>query len=364
MSDGIHARLRLERSDFSLETDLVLPGNGVTAVFGPSGSGKTTLLRCLAGLEREAEGKVVFRGRVWQDGRVFLPPHKRPIGYVFQEAALFPHLTVEGNLRYALRRSGRSGTDRMEQAVELLGIEQFLNRRPDAISGGERQRSAIARALCSNPGILLMDEPLAALDQHLKREILPYLERLHDELDIPIVYVTHSSEEVVRLADHLVLIEAGKVRAQGPLGDVLSRLDPSARLDGDPGAVLDCTVGERDEKWHLARFDFPGGALWARDTGVAAGRAVRLRVLASDVGLSLQELRETSILNILQATVEEIGDDDHPGLALVRVRIGASALLARLTRRSVAGLGIGPGSRVWVQVKSVALMDERGGSDG
>ena len=362
--DNLLVRLRMERPEFSLETDLVLPGKGVTAFFGPSGSGKTTLLRCLAGLERSASGTIEFCGEKWQDQGLFLPAHKRPVGYVFQEASLFPHLTVEKNLRYGLSRSGRSGTDRLDKAVELLGIAPLLRRRPEAISGGERQRVAIARALCVDPKILLMDEPLSALDQARKREILPYLERLHEELEIPILYVTHSPDEVARLADHLVLLDAGRVRAQGPLEELLSRLDPAARLGEDPGAVLDGTVGERDGIWHLARIDFPGGSLWARDTGISLGRRVRLRVLARDVGLSLEPPQGTSILNILSATVEEIGEDHHPGLALARVRVGDSAILARLTRRSAAGLGIEAGKKVWAQVKSVALMDERGGEAG
>jgi molybdate transport system ATP-binding protein len=362
--DGLHAQLRLDRSDFSLETDIVFPASGVTALFGPSGSGKTTLLRCLAGLERSTSGTIVFRGEKWQGPGFFLPPHKRPIGYVFQEASLFPHLTVEKNLRYGLSRSGRSSTDRLDKAVDLLGIAPLLGRKSETISGGERQRVAIARALCVDPKILLMDEPLSALDHARKREILPYLERLHEELEIPILYVTHSPDEVVRLADHLVLLDAGRVRAQGPVADLLSRLDPAVRLGEDPGAVLDGTVGERDRTWHLARIDFPGGALWARDTGISLGRPVRLRVLARDVGLSLEPGQGTSILNLLPGTVEEVGEDDHPGLALARVRVGNSALLARLTKRSAAGLGIVPGKQVWAQVKSVALMDERGGEAG
>ena len=360
--DGIRAKLRMDRPGFSMETDIVVPGRGITSIFGPSGSGKTTLLRCLAGLEPNSGGSITVGGETWQEGKFLLPAHKRPVGYVFQEASLFPHLTVAGNLHYGLRRSGGRGT--LDRMVELLGIGNLLERRPESLSGGERQRVAIARALCVNPKVLLMDEPLSALDQARKREILPFLERLHEELEIPILYVTHSEEEVVRLADHLVLLESGRVRAQGPMSDLLSRLDPGVRLGEDPGAVLEGVVGERDGIWHLARIDFPGGALWARDTGIATGRSVRLRVLARDVGLSLEPPRDTSILNLLPAMVEEVGEDDHPGLALARVRVGSTALLARLTRRSAAGLGIEPGRRVWAQVKSVALMDEKGGEAG
>jgi molybdate transport system ATP-binding protein len=354
--EQIEARFQLDWPAFTLDVDLHLPGRGVTALFGHSGSGKTSLLRCLAGLERPA-GRLVFKGQTWQDDKTWLPIHQRPIGYVFQEASLFPHLSILGNLQFGQKRSRGAARVGLDQAIELLGIGHLLARKPDTLSGGERQRVGIARALAVGPEILLMDEPLAALDLKRKQEILPYLERLHDELEIPVIYVSHSPDEVARLADHLVAMDGGRVVAAGPLVSTLARLDLPIRLGEDVGVVLEATVGEIDSEWHLARVDFAGGSLWTRDHEVPAGRPVRVRVLARDVSLALGEPGTSSIQNILDGRVESLADDDHPGLLLVRVEVGSSRLIARLTRRSAAQLGIAPGLPVRVQVKSVALME-------
>ncbi|TAN46542.1 MAG: molybdenum ABC transporter ATP-binding protein [Methylococcaceae bacterium] len=354
---NIRVRFHLGWPGFTLDVDLALPGRGVTALFGPSGSGKTTLLRCIAGLERARSGFFSFQGDIWQDGKTWLPTYQRPLGYVFQEASLFPHLSVLGNLRYGRQRSAAGQRLSLDHAVGLLGIGHLLDRKPERLSGGERQRVGIARALAVNPRLLLMDEPLAALDLKRKQEILPYLERLRDELDIPVLYVSHSPDEVARLADHLVVLEDGRVLANGPLGATLARLDLPIRLGEEAGVVLDAVVAERDAAWHLARVDFPGGSLWTRDQGLAAGCRVRVRVLARDVSLATQRQEHTSILNLLPGCVDAIADDDHPGLALVRVRIGASVLVARLTKRSSVALGLVPGLALWVQVKSVALIE-------
>ncbi|MEY4752464.1 MAG: hypothetical protein RJA44_139, partial [Pseudomonadota bacterium] len=269
---GIDARFRLERPGFSLDVDLALPGRGVTALFGPSGSGKTTLLRCIAGLERAPQGRLVVAGEPWQDEQHWLPTHRRPIGFVFQEASLFAHLSVLGNLRYGLRRSGATQRVSLEQAIELLGIGRLLDRKPEHLSGGERQRVGIARALAVSPRLLLMDEPLAALDLPRRREILPYLKRLHDELDIPLLYVSHAPDEVAQLADELVVLDGGRVQACGPLAETLARLDLPLRLGEDACAILDARVGALDAEWHLARIDFEGGSLWARDQGLPLGQ--------------------------------------------------------------------------------------------
>lgn len=352
----IDARFRFDWPGFSLDVDLKLPTDGVTALFGPSGSGKTTVLRCIAGLERPAQGRLVVDGETWQDGVRWLPAHRRPVGYVFQDAGLFAHLSVMGNLQYGRKRSRETRQISLEQAIELLGIGHLLDRRPGRLSGGERQRVAIARALAVNPRLLLMDEPLSALDVDRRREILPYLERLHDELRIPVIYVSHAPDEVARLADHLVVLDAGRVVASGPLSGILARVDLPIRLGADAGAILEGTVAEIDREWHLVRVDFAGGAMWARDQALAVGTHVRVRVLARDVSLAL-EPGTSSIQNVLRGTVDAVGDDEHPGLLLVRVRVGVSLLLARLTRRSAASLGVVPGRELWVQVKSVALMD-------
>ncbi|MBL0092632.1 MAG: molybdenum ABC transporter ATP-binding protein [Piscinibacter sp.] len=357
----IDARLALPRRGFTLDVALALPQTGVTALFGPSGCGKTTVLRALAGLERAA-GRVALGAEVWQDdaaGR-FVPTHERAIGYVIQEAALFPHLDVRRNLAYGLKRIA-PGERRiaLDQVVGLLGIGHLLERRPDTLSGGERQRVAIARALATSPKLLLMDEPLAALDAKRKAEVLPYLDRLHAELGIPIVYVSHAIDEVARLADHLVLMDAGRVTAAGPLAGMLARLDLPVAYGDDAGVVLDGVVGERDERWLLARLDVDGEAcrLWARDQGLPVGRRVRLHVLARDVSLTRTPQTGTSIGNQLRGTIEAIADDEHPALALVRVRVGGAAVVARLTRRSAHTLELAVGMPVWAQVKTVALME-------
>jgi molybdate transport system ATP-binding protein len=354
---SIAARFRVEYPAFALDVDLELPGRGVTAIFGPSGCGKTTLLRCVAGLARSPGGRLTVGGETWQGDGIFLPTHKRPLGYVFQEANLFPHLTVRRNLDYG--RSRVPAPDRrvnFDHAVALLGIGHLLERLPDSLSGGERQRASIARALLTSPRLLLMDEPLAGLDLERKNEILPYLERLHDELEIPLLYVSHAPDEVARLADHIVVMEGGRAVAAGPLTETLARLDLPVRLGEDAGVVLDAVIIERDAAWHLAQVEFPGGRLWVRDSGHAIGQHVRIRILARDVSLALEKVVGTSILNCLSATVAELADETHPALTLVGLQVGRSRLLARLTRRSAAALELAPGKEVWVQIKAVALI--------
>jgi len=353
----IAARFHLQRPGFLLDVDLDLPGHGVIAVFGHSGSGKTTLLRCMAGLERKASGRLSVAGETWQDSDRFLPAYRRKLGYVFQEASLFPHLSVRGNLQYGLKRAVNGGRAiSLDQVIDLLGISPLLERRPEGLSGGERHRVAIARALTVNPQILLMDEPLAGLDMARKQEILPYLERLRDELAIPILYVSHSPDEVARLADHIVVLEGGRAVVGGPLGETLARLDLPIQLGEDVGVVIDAVIGARDEPWHLIRADFPGGELWTRDTGLPIGHHTRVRILARDVSLSHERQHQTSIVNLLPAVVTAIADDYHPALALVRVDAAGTAILSRVTKRSAAALKLNPGRPVWLQVKAVALI--------
>ena len=358
---SIAARFRHAYPGFALDVDLTLPGHGVTALFGHSGSGKTTLLRCIAGLER-AQGRLTIDDAVWQDDATFVPTHRRPIGYVFQEASLFPHLSVQGNLDFGMKRipeQCRPAEADFQKIIDLLGIGALLDRQPDRLSGGERQRVAIARALLTAPRLLLMDEPLAALDLARKNEILPYLERLHDELEIPVLYVSHAPDEVARLADHIVVMEGGRAVAQGPLTDTLARLDLpilSLRLGEDAGVVLDGTVVERDENWQLARIGFAGGSVWVRDGGHTLGHAVRVRILARDVSIAREQILATSILNTLPAKVIALADEPHPAQQLVRLQVGDSPVLARVTRRSACALELKPGQAVWAQVKSVALI--------
>lgn len=354
---SIQARFHLRRGDFALDVDLVLPATGTTVLFGPSGCGKTSILRCLAGLEKAPGGRLAVDDEIWQDDRIWLAPHRRPVGYVFQQPNLFEHLTVRGNLEYGWKRLPPARRRDLGPVLEMLGISSLLDRRPDRLSGGEAQRVGIARALALSPRVLLMDEPLSALDTARKREILPYLERLRDQAGIPLVYVTHSPDEVARLADHLVILRDGKVAAQGPLRELQARLDLPREVGQEVGVVLQARVGEVDAAWNLARSDFAGGSLWARDHGLAVGSPLRIKVLARDVSLSVAPPGRSSIQNVLEGRVEEVGGDEHPGLALVRVDLGGSALLARLTRRAVEEMGIGPGRSVWVQVKTVALAE-------
>lgn len=353
--NGIRAHLQLERASFRLDVQLDLPGEGITALFGPSGCGKTTLLRSIAGLETAARGSVSVNGMIWQDAHQWVPPHQRALGYVFQEASLFPHLSVRGNLAYGRKRAAAAQQSDLDHLIDLLGIAHLLDRRPLSLSGGERQRVAIARALAVSPQLLLMDEPLAALDLRRKQEILPYLERLQRELKIPVLYVTHAPDEVTRLAHHLVVLDHGRALASGSLVETLSRIDLPVRLGDDLGAVIEATVTEIDERWKLAKLVFSGGALWTRHQGLTTGSAVRVRVLARDVSIACERPAPSTIQNVLQAHIVEIADDDADGQSLVRLRIGDTVLIARVTQRSVADLGLQALQAVWVQVKSVAL---------
>lgn len=346
----------LKARGFTLDVDLTLPGQGVTAIFGHSGSGKTTFLRCLAGLERATQGQLTIRGDIWQGDGVFVPTHKRSLGYVFQEAGLFTHLTAQGNLNYAIKRSARRPVKKMiEQVVETMGVTHLLDRYPAQLSGGERQRTAIARALLVQPQLLLMDEPLASLDVARKQEILPYLERLRSNFDGPIFYISHSVNEVARLADHVVILEEGRCIAQGGITEVFSRIDFPLQLGDEAGVVIQGKITERNKQWHLARVTFPGGELWLRDEGMETGSAIRLRILARDISLTLTPHEDSSILNRIQGTITDIKDDVDASMVLVRLHVGNEHLIARLTKKSLHQLNIKIGDVVWAQIKSVAI---------
>ena len=331
----IHLRHRLPKGRFVLDVDVEVPDTGITGVFGESGSGKTTLLRCIAGLERN-------------DG---LPVHKRNVGYVFQEPGLFPHLTVRGNIEYGARRAT---TRRVESApvIDMLGLGNLLDRRPDSLSGGEAQRVAIAAALLRSPDIVLMDEPLASLDRRRKDDLLPYFDRLHDELSVPVIYVSHDIEEISRLCDHLVVLEDGAVAASGSLGDVLSRVDVPVLAGRNAGVVL--WANPVDQEDGLTKFDFGDGDIWAPGEFSTGSGPLRLRIAASDVSIARDRPTATTILNVVRATIEEIHAVDT-ATALVRLGIGNQGLLARVTNRSVRRLDLRPGERVFAQVKSVTV---------
>ncbi|WP_280187645.1 molybdenum ABC transporter ATP-binding protein [Delftia sp. PS-11] len=354
----ITASLLVQRTDFRLDVQLCLPGRGVTALFGPSGCGKTTCLRSIAGLER-ARGSVTVNGEVWQDDATgqWLPTHRRALGYVFQEASLFAHLSVRRNIDYGLRRTPPARRKvSQEQAVALLGISHLMERMPSTLSGGERQRVAIARALATSPRVLLMDEPLAALDAQRKAEVLPYLDQLHRELDIPVVYVSHSIDEVARLAQHMVLLRSGSIVAAGPAQELLTRLDLPLGA-GDAAAVVHAQMLHYDPCMHLATLDFDGGRLrMVMATPRPMGTPVQLRVQARDVSLSLRRPEDSSILNIVPAAVLDMREDG-PGQVMVSLQLGQARLLARITAHSARQLAIAPGLHVFAQIKGMALLD-------
>ena len=370
MKPDVIARLRIGYPAFSLDVNLTLPGNQVTAIFGPSGSGKSTCLRAIAGLERNPpqpqsanagqanDGFISVDGEIWQDDvhDLFLAPHLRALGFVFQEASLFAHLSVAQNLSFgqsrvpkALRRVS------LEQAIELLGIGHLMNRQPHALSGGERQRVAIARALATSPRMLLMDEPLAALDAARKAEVLPYLANLQRELAIPVLYVTHSLDEVARLADHLVMLDAGRVVASGPAAELMTRMDlPIAQGDA-ASALVHATVVSHDPVHHLTQARFSGGEFAIPLQTLAIGDSVRIRVQARDVSLTLAHQSGTSIQNIVPVRIVTLGSN-MAGQIMVQLDAAGSTLLARVTARAVAQLDLRAGQALFAQVKGVAIV--------
>ncbi len=363
--NSIHLQIQLNRSAFLLDVDLQLPGQGISAIFGASGSGKTTLLRAVAGLEKNQQGRIQIGAHIWQDTQqgIDLPTWQRPLGYVFQESSLLPHLSVSDNLNFGLKRalktSGHAQSDAinaLKAAIELLGIGNLLQRMPDQLSGGERQRVAIARAIAMQPQLLLMDEPLASLDMARRQEIFPWLSKLRDELKMPMLYVTHSADEVARLAEHLVVLDKGKVKAQGPVSTVLTQVVNPVVVGDDAGALIAGLIGQVDTQWHLSRVDFEGGCVWMRDAGVPVGKTVRIRILARDVSLATTEPQNTSIQNQLRGSIQSITPDAHPSQVMVVLKCGAEEVMARVTKRAVDELGLQAGQPVWAQVKSVALV--------
>ena len=330
----------LHRENFTLDVDVRIPSKGITGLFGESGSGKTTLLRCIAGLEKSDDGES-------------LPVHKRGIGYVFQEPQLFPHLDVRDNIRFGLKRSMSPQLDE-QQVVQMLGLESLLHRRPTALSGGEAQRVAIAAVLLRSPQLILMDEPLASLDQRRKDELLPYLDCLHDELSVPIIYVSHDIDEVSRLCDHLLLIDSGKIVASGELHEMLSRLDIPILYGRNAGTVIQAMPERYDADYDLTRFRFSGGELLVPGHYDVNTPNLRLRIAASDVSLCVTPPQQTTILNILPAEVDDI-QPTGPSTDLVRLAVGDDFFLAQVTRLSVARLDLKKGDQVFAQVKSVTV---------
>ncbi len=356
---AIDLRVQLHRESFSLDVAMVLPGSGISVLFGPSGCGKTTVLRCMAGLEKSMRGHLHMGKTVWHSDaqNIRRAPHERAIGYVFQEASLFEHLSVQKNIEFGFKRiQGERSRQPVDEAIALLGIGHLLTRSVAALSGGERQRVAIARALATRPQLLLLDEPMAALDPARKQDVFPWLENLRDELRIPMVYVTHSMDELTRLGDHLVVLDEGRVSAMGPVTETLSSLNVRWGPSQDMGVLMAGQVSQLESAWHLAKVSFPTGHLWVRNDGMKLGDQVRLRVLARDVSITLQEPSETSIQNHLQVQIIDTAEDDHPSQMRVRMQCGPQMLLARITQRAWHQLGLQAGQTVWAQLKAVSVL--------
>jgi molybdate transport system ATP-binding protein len=352
---------RLDRAGFRLDVNLLLPARGVIALFGRSGCGKTTILRCVAGLER-ASGHCRLNGEVWQDDSrgLFLPTHRRPIGYVFQEPSLFPHLSVRRNLEYGFLRVPEPERQvSFDDVVRLLGVRHFLDRAPVGLSGGERQRVSIARALLTSPRLLLMDEPLSALDHGSRQEILPYLEQLHDTLKIPVLYVSHAADEVIRLADHLVLLQDGQALASGSTVELMTGLDPRLTLGQEPATVIDAVIRGHDERYQLSEIEIPGGRLAVPRIDRRIGARVRIRIYARDVSLTVARPGAGSIMNVLPVRVAAI---EEGGEAQAMVRLDTengdgTALIARIPCRSRDAMRLTRGMAIYAQIAGTALVD-------
>lgn len=344
---------------FRLDASLSCETSGVVALFGRSGAGKTSLVNMIAGLLSPDRGRIAINGTVLYDAArgIDLKPERRRLGYVFQEGRLFPHLSVRSNLLYGYRRIAADERRVVpDQVIALLGLERLLDRRPHDLSGGEKQRVALGRALLANPRLLLMDEPLAALDGARKDEVLSFIERLRDDLAVPIVYVTHAMPEIVRLADTMVLVSDGRVEAVGTVDELTSRLDLRP-LTGryEAGAALTAHVAGQDEAFGLTLLDIPGARLTVSRLDLPTGTELRVRVRARDVGLALTPPADTSFLNVVPCIVRDIGQEDGPQVDLRLETDGGAAIWARITRRSLENLGLAPGVRVHALIKAVAI---------
>ncbi len=357
-------RHRFGREGFALDVGFAAAGSGVTALFGPSGCGKSTVLAAIAGLLRPQAGRVALQGAALLDTAqgVFVPPERRRCAVVFQDARLFPHLSVETNLRYGMRRAPPEAIGPgLEEVVALLGIGHLLGRRPGRLSGGERQRVALGRALLARPRLLLMDEPLASLDAGRRAEVLPFLARLRHAAGPPILYVTHALDEVDALADRLVLLQEGRVVADGTVEALSLRTDLPLAGRRDAGALLPCTVLAHDAARGLTRLAFAGGELTVPLREEPPGTRARVRLRARDVAVATEAPRGLSTQNVLPALLAAIGEAPSPHEVFLRLRLGEAELLSRITRDSVARLGLAPGQAVWAVVKAVTF-DRAGGA--
>ena len=358
MTELLKAAFKVDYPGFNLDIDLQLPASGITVVFGPSGSGKTTLLRCLAGLEKS--GKMEIAGQVWQNENIFIPVNRRAIGMVFQESRLFPHLKVRDNLLYGYKRTPvNSRRLHLEDIGRVLSLEKLLERSIDKLSGGEKQRVALGRALLTSPKLLLMDEPLAALDAQRKTEIIPFIRKVEKELSIPIIYVTHSMSEVLQLVDTMVILKDGKVVKYGPVGKVFSDIQLRESIgDEHSGAVLDTTVLEHDTDYGITRLDFMGQELSVPIQDISPGQVLRVHIHSKDVSLATQPPEGlTSVLNILKTKVRKIGE--NVGYSVDIELDAGRPLLATITRKSLSNLNLRPGQSIYAYIKAIRMVNEK-----
>lgn len=341
--NSIQLKHSIRKGDFRLDVDTQIPAIGITGVFGESGSGKTTLLRCVAGLDASDKSVPAV--------------HERRVGYVFQEPQLFPHLNVRRNIEFGMRRNP-DAKDTVAAVAKRLEVDKLLERSTRDLSGGEAQRVSIARVLCQAPRLILMDEPLSALDERLRNEVLPFLDRLHAETSVPIIYVSHNIEEICRLSDHLLVLDNGRIVAEGSLRDTLTRIDVPQLAGRNAGAVIDVVQARYDKEFDLTLFEFSGGELWV--PGHHDSSTQRLRISASDISLSRARAESSTILNILPAKIAATAVETA-STVLLQLCLGEDMLVARITRRSLQALGLQVGDEVYAQVKSVTV---RRGGDG
>lgn len=344
----------IDKGDFKIQASFEIPSKGILGIFGHSGSGKTTLLRCLAGLEKKAKGQIIFNGQTWLEKRKSLSPQLRNIGYIFQDSRLFPHLTVLQNLEYGMKRSTPMNEASKQSLLQLLNISHLLERMPDSLSGGEKQRVAIARALLKKPQLLLMDEPMASLDERHKNEILPYLERLHEKLSIPIVYVSHSIEEVSRLCDEIVILESGKVIFNNNIAKALSSTESPLVKTNNAVVVLSAQVSNIDVEFGLSTVCTKSGTYLQVKGTYRKGKALRLRVNAADVSLCKSKATDSSILNILPAKLLAVVEETDCEV-LLQLLVNEDIFLARISKKSFKQLNLKFDMEVYIQIKGIIL---------
>ena len=360
-ADFIKGKLIIERKDFMVDLSFSLKNAGISVVFGPSGCGKTTLLRGIAGLEPKARGFLKVGKEDWLTESEQLPSHKRNVAYVFQEPRLFEHLTVRQNIEYGMNRaigssfSKKQASDLFTKVISTLELTTLLERKTIGLSGGEQQRVAIARAICTKPDLLLMDEPLSALDYQLKSQIIIFIKTLATEIDIPIIYVTHSTQELAQLADYVLLMDKGKCIDEGSVKELLFSGRLNVKSQDDYCNIVDGLVLNEDKRWHLTEVSIGTQSLWIKTNGCSVGSPIRLQVMASDISISLQD-NASSAQNSLSATIVDFQDDTHPSTTLVTAKVDNVYLRTAVTKRAIDNLQLSTGSDVRLNVKTVAVL--------